>query len=131
MRAGLGASLCLVVLAATTSVALAAPKCEHTSVRLCDQCNLSLDWKVVQAPQGPAAAQAFCIASWQSLGGLQGFELIEAPHLGTMKFRTYRVAYRGEKLGHDRVVMRVKWQDRANNPRSAVVTYNIDVLPSL
>lgn len=131
MRARLGASLCLVVFAATTSVALAAPKCRYSAIRLCDQCNLSENWKVVQAPKGPAGARAFCVANWQSLGGLRGFELVEPPHLGTMKFHDYRLGYRGEKLGRDHAVVRVKWQDRANNPRSAMVTYNIDVLPSL
>lgn len=131
MRLGPGAIFSFAFLAAMTSAAFAAPICQHNPARLCDHCDTTIVWNVVQAPQGAAAAHSFCIDAWQNLSGLRGFDLVEAPHLGTIRFHTYRIAYRGEKLGHDRAMVRVKWSDRNNNEKSAVVTYDINVVASM
>lgn len=130
MRLATGAAFFLLALAAMTTTASAA-KCHQSPVHLCDGCNASVTWDVVQAPTGPQAAKSFCYSDWRSLTALSKFLVVQPPRLGTMSLRGYRIAYRGEKLGRDVAIVKIGWLSRTNQPMSALVTYNINVLPSL
>ena len=130
MRLLHGAALSLFAILAVTTAAAAA-KCNVQSVRLCDGCNTSIRWDVVQAPSGPAAEHSFCQNEWHSLNGLGKFVVVQPPHLGTVRFHDYLIAYRGEKLGQDTMVIRFNWLSASNRPMSAQVTYNINVVSSM
>lgn len=131
MRLAHGALLSILCLAAMTSAAAAAMKCQHSTVSLCDGCSTSATWNVVLAPKGPEAARAFCYFDWRSLGGSQRFEVVKSPQLGTLRTHDYRLAYRGEKVGRDVVVLKQSWLSPTNRTMTGTVTYTINVVPSL
>lgn len=112
--------------------ALAGQECHsHLSpIRVVDGSSVTATWKVTRMQKG-ADDNHFCSAVWRSLGGHQQFSLIQPPRLGTAKFKDYRVEYRSEQLGHDRMVVKQSWLSRANRPMSATVTYDISVVDTL
>jgi hypothetical protein len=122
--------LCLafMALATVTAPAWAADECHLSRVSLCDGCNVTAHWSVKVAPQGSAPNKFFCKADWSSRGGNQQFTLLQAPVLGKVSFHTYRVEYRGNKVGHDTLVVRQTWLSPSNQRWSGTVTYDIDVV---
>ncbi|MDZ5454740.1 hypothetical protein [Labrys sp. ZIDIC5] len=132
MRPFTSATLALLGLSALAVPALAGQKCHgHLSrVSACDGCSVTANWTVTRIQRGPDDNH-FCTANWRSLGGHAQFSLIQPPRLGTVKFKDYRVEYRGEKLGHDSMVVRHGWLSRANKPMTATVTYDINVVDTL
>lgn len=119
-------------LGALTAPSLAAQKChDHLSpIRIVDGGTATARWTVTRILKGPDDNQ-FCVVEWRSLGGHQQFSLVQPPRLGTVKFKDYRVGYRGEQIGHDTMVVKQTWLSRTNRPMSATVTYDITVVNTL
>ncbi|QEN84782.1 hypothetical protein FZC33_00370 [Labrys sp. KNU-23] len=132
MRRVIGTALAVLSLGVLAAPALAGQKChsQASNVSLCDGCAVTIRWTVVRIQRGPDDNH-FCVYEWRNLGGLLPSSVIQAPHLGTAKFKDYRVEYRGEKLGHDSMVVMQSWRTRTNTVRSATVTYDINVVNAL
>lgn len=132
MRSIVSMILAVISLGALTAPSLAGQRCHGAGagVRLCDGCSGISHWTVTRIQRGPDDNH-FCTSEWHSLGGNQQFSLVQPPRLGTVKFKDYRVEYRGEQLGHDSMVIKLSWLSRTNRPMSATVTYDISVVDAL
>ena len=72
----------------------------------------------------------WCVEAWGSLGGGASSKIIESPKLGQVRTSGYRVAYRGDRVGHDHFVLEHRWQKPYTNNAwyTGRVVYEVDVL---
>lgn len=132
MRPILSAVLSLLGIGTLIAPALAGQKCHDrfSHVQVCDGCTATARWTVTRIQKG-VDDNHFCYVEWRSVGGHSQFSLVQPPRLGTVRFKDYRVEYRGEQIGHDSMVVRQTWLSRTNAPMTATVTYDITIVNML
>jgi len=72
----------------------------------------------------------WCYENRSSLGGDSSSKIIENPKLGQVRAIGYRVAYRGDRVGHDRFVIERRWRKAFVNNAWYVgrIVYEVNVL---
>ena len=72
----------------------------------------------------------WCYENRSSLGGHSSSKLIESPKLGQVRLNGYRIAYRGDRVGHDRFVIERRWLKPFQNNVWNVgrIVYEVNVL---
>lgn len=72
----------------------------------------------------------WCIAGRYSLGGNSSSRVIERPKLGAVEANSYWIAYRGDKVGRDRIVLERTWLGVRNEVYRGTLIYEIEVVPA-
>ncbi len=128
MRLARGTALSLFTLALMTTAATAETRCSSGPADICDGCTATVHWKVTQAV--PNGEHNRCSIAWSSVGGHMQFQLLTTPRLGKASFEDYSVYYKGERLGHDQMVVKMHWVSTSGRAMSGTVTYDINVVVS-
>ena len=65
-----------------------------------------------------------------SLGGNSSTRVIEPPKLGKVMARSYWIAYRGDRVGRDRMVLERTWSSPRGTQYRGTLIYDIHVHPA-
>ena len=78
---------------------------------------------------GRPTMRPWCYQDRVSLGGTSSNRIVEKPRLGSVNASGYRIAYRGDRIGHDRFVIERRWLNGLNNQwNKGTLVFEIDVV---
>jgi len=91
------------------------------------------------APKVPRNGdKAWCVINfagnrrWGLSGNLTSFEILEYPKNGLFQHSSTQIAYKGLRLGHDRLVVKKHWTGPMHNePMSGTQIFDIEVVDHL
>lgn len=109
--------------------------CYSSGARLGDGLTVTETLKVVVSSverlhiPGLPDKRPWCSQSWVSLGGIFSNKIIESPKLGQVRASGYRIAYRGDRVGHDHFIIEKRWRRGSTNTwGTGRVVYDVDVV---
>jgi hypothetical protein len=119
--------------------ALAGPFCSTFPVRVCGGCDINVSWTVVNAKvPRPAKLDGLSRGPWCPVRWgppmariAYHFDLVQPPRHGKVRLTNNNVLLFASAFnGEDSFVVKQSWNDSLHMQRSAMVTYNVTVVPS-
>jgi hypothetical protein len=127
--------LSAIVFLTTLSGANAASYCWWSGGRLHDGQTVTETLRIVvsSVPReqiaGRSSNRPWCTQNRSSLGGHSSSKLIEKPRFGEVRLNSYRVSYKGDRIGKDRFVIERRWLNgNTNQWQSGRIIYEVDVV---
>ena len=99
-----------------------------------DGSTITQNLKIVVAsyprPQIPGyeADKSWCSLDRRALGGYIFSEVTEAPKLGKVAVYSYKIRYRGDKVGHDHFVLKHHWLGIRNEKYAGTIVVDVEIV---